>query len=105
MPGRGTDAAKPPYEAGSVDRSDLVKHYLPLLALEAAGDSSGVGGALRGHGGDDEGEEVFVHLVWGDDQSRPCLLDLVADGGIQGNQEDIETADYHCHSSRSHSVD
>jgi hypothetical protein len=29
----------------------------------------------------------------------------VADGGIQGNQEDIETADYHCHSSRSHSVD
>src|ERR1039458_5256622 len=67
----------------------------------------------RGHGSNDDGPQMLVHLIGRDDQTRARFLDLHPLGGIQRHQPDLILfwralwrtlwRDHHRHSSRSNS--
>jgi hypothetical protein len=48
---------------------------------------------------------VAIHLVWRNDYTGSSLLNLTANRGIEINQKNIKTLDYHSHLTRSQSVE
>ena len=100
--GRFVDPAQFLDEPAFVHCSDLIQHDLPRLALEAYRYARRIRAAFRRHGGDDDGIDVLVHLVRGNEEAGAGFADFPTFGGIEAYKEDIETGNYHRHSLRSH---
>src|SRR5437762_3303147 len=90
------------YKPGFINDANLVENNLALLALERERNARGIVPAAGSHGGDDDGADMGVHFVGRDDDARAGLADLVAFGGIEADEVDVETGDYQRHSDLSH---
>src|SRR5690606_11218378 len=84
--------------------ADLIEHDLPGLALELALDARWMRSALGSHRRDDHSPDVAVHLIWRDHHTRPGLLNLAGDRGIEVHEVNVESTYYHAHSSSSQAV-
>lgn len=84
-----------------IHRSDLIKHDLSLLAFELASYSGRVRRSSGRHGCDDHCVCVAIHFVGRDNRAGPGFLNLAADGRVQVDEKNIESFDYHSHSSSS----
>ena len=60
-------------QTGFVHRPDLIQYDLARFSLESNRDTGGVGAALGGHGGDDDGIDMLVHFVRGNDEAWAVL--------------------------------
>ena len=98
----GSNRAQAFDQADLVDRAELIKDNLSRLSLETNGYAGGIGTALGGHGGHDDGVDVPIHFIGGNDQTGAGLSDFSAFSGIEANEIDLEAADYQRHSSQSH---
>jgi len=61
---------------------DLIQDDLAGLPFKVNRQASGVGAALRRHWGDDDGVDVLVHLVRGNDEAGACFTDFAAFGWV-----------------------
>jgi len=72
-------------QAHFVDGADLVQDDLSGLSLESDRNPRRILSPLRGHGRDDDGADVTVHLVGRDDQAGTGFADFAAFGGIEAD--------------------
>ena len=89
-------------QAGLVHRPDLIQHDLARFPLESNLHAGGVGTALGGHRYHDDGVDMVVHFVRGNDEAGAGLADFTTLGGIETHEKDVEPRDYHVQFFRSH---
>jgi len=89
-------------QPGFVHGSHLFQHDLAGLPLESNRHTGGVWAALCGHGGDDDGIDMVVHFVRGNDEAGAGLADFTAFGWIETHEKDVEPGGYHVQFFRSH---
>ena len=100
--GSRVDLADALDQAGLVHRPDLIQHDLTRFPLESNRHAGGVGTALGGHGGHDDGVDMVVHFVRGNDEAGAGLADFTALGGVETHEKDVEPGGYHVQFFRSH---
>jgi len=105
LPGGVVDFTQPLYEACFVHGADLVQDDLSGFSLESDSNPRWILSALRGHGSNDHGADMSVHLVGRDDNAGSGFADFAAFGGIKANDLNLESGYYHRHSVLSHFVD
>jgi hypothetical protein len=94
-------------EARFVDSPNLVERGLTGLSEESQTDSRRISAKGRSQWDDDDGCQVFVHLVRRDDEAGPCLTNFRALRGVERNQPHLTlvgrsaNSGYHFHSFRS----
>ena len=84
-------------EAGFVHCTDLVKDDLAFFALEGERNAGRVITTLGGHGSDDDGGDVLIHLIGRNDDAWSGLADFVAPAGIKADEVNVETGNYNRH--------
>ena len=89
-------------QAGLVHRSDLIQHNLTRFSLESNWHAGGVGMALGRHRGYDDGVDVVIHFIRGNDEAGAGLADFSTLGGVEAYEKDVEPGDYHVQFFRSH---
>lgn len=89
-------------QPGFVHRPDLIQHDLTRFPLESNRHVGRVGTALGGHGGHDDGVDMVVHFVRGNDKAGAGLADFTTRGGVETHEKDVESGGYHVQSFRSH---
>src|SRR5262245_48527221 len=87
--GRFIDPSEPRHQPGLVDRPNLVEHDLSRSSTELDADASRVRASLRGHGRDDDGPDVAIHLVGRDYDAWTRLSYLATLGGIEPDEVDV----------------
>ena len=102
--GHVADSAKAANQPSLVDGTNLVQHDLTVFSLEAQGNTGGIDTACGGHGCHDDRGDVTVQFIRRDHDARASLLNLVPLRGIQADEIDLKTSDYHSHSVVSHFV-
>ena len=100
--GGGVDLADAFDQPGFVHGPHLVQYDLAGFPLESNRHTGGVGAALCGHGGDDDGIDMVVHFVRGNDEAGAGLADFTAFGWIEAHEKDVEPGGYHVQFFRSH---
>ena len=100
--GGGVDLADAFDQPGLVHGPDLIQHNLAGFPLESNRRTGGVGAALCGHGGNDDGIDMVVHFVRGNDEARAGFADFTAFGWIETHEKDVESGGYHVQFFRSH---
>ena len=102
------ELSKLSHQTPAIDRTNLIKNYVPYPALEAAGYTERVrvtSGCERCH---DKRPEVIVQFIGRDDDAGPGLLNFASPSRVETNQENIAASNavshYHCQSSSSKRV-
>lgn len=90
-------------QARLVHRSDLIQHDLTRFTFESNRHTGGVGTALGGHGGHDDGVDMVIDFVRRNDEAVAGLADFTALGVVEAHEIDLESGDYQVQFFRSHS--
>ena len=80
---------QPLYQAISVDSPELISHHVAIFAIKSTTHPKRIWVSACCKWGNNEGPEMGIQLIWGDDNARPALPDFRPTCGIQCNKENV----------------
>jgi hypothetical protein len=76
-------------EAISIDGPQLISHHVPILAIESAAHTKGVGMPTSCERRNNEGAEMSIQFIRRDNNAWPYFPDFRSTRWIQGNKKDV----------------
>ena len=86
------------YKSNFVYGANLVQDDLSLDSFKGALHSGGIDFSFGSHRCNNDRRDVMIHFIGRNHYAGSCLSNFLTLGGIQGNQEHIETIYFHSHS-------